>query len=217
MCLFCWQKCKPRSKLFLRLDIFSTFRGVHRLIFPYVPYTVIGLVHREPANVFLGKAKSCFRDWPFVYFSSGFISHVFGDDANTHTPTKRTLSASWPLPILSLAHTTFFFNCHHGKNTIFKFILFIYLFFYFFITQLPKIKGNLFQEPWKNFSIDPIQVFNSCIDNLANAAQKPRITALSQVDCWEKCSFPKRSKFVKKKKSWGSVPASVRCHGSKRK
>ena len=97
------------------------------------------------------------------------------------------------------------------------FLNLFYLFFYFFITQLPKIKENLFQEPWKNFSIDPIQVFNSCIDNLANAAQKPRITALSQVDCWEKCSFPKRSKFVKKKKSWGSVPASVRCHGSKRK
>ena len=98
------------------------------------------------------------------------------------------------------------------------FLNLFYLFFYFFITQLPKIRENLFQEPWKNFTIDPIQIFNSCIDNLANAAQKPRITSLSQVDCWEKCSFPKRSKFVKKKKkSWGSVPASVRCHGSKRK
>ena len=27
-------------------------------------------------------AKSCFRDWPFVYFSGGFISHLFGDYAN---------------------------------------------------------------------------------------------------------------------------------------
>ena len=192
MCLFCWQKCEPRSKLFL-----STFRGVHRLIFPYVPYTVIGLVHREPANVFLGKAKSCFRDWPFVYFSSGFISHVFGDDANTHTPTKRTLSASWPCPSY-LQPTQPFFSIANTAKT--PFLNLFYLFFYFFITQLPKIRENLFQEPWKNFSIDPIQLFNSCIDNLANAAQKPRITALSQVDCWEKCSFPKRSKFVKKKK-----------------
>ena len=49
MCLFCWQKCGPRPKLFLRLDIFSTFRGVHALIFIYVLYIVIGL-HEEPAN-----------------------------------------------------------------------------------------------------------------------------------------------------------------------
>ena len=26
--------------------------------------------------------KSCFRDWPFVCFSGGFISHLFGDYAN---------------------------------------------------------------------------------------------------------------------------------------
>ena len=39
-----------------------------------------------------------------------------------------------------------------------------------------------------------------------------RITHLeSQVDCWEKCSFPEKSGFVKK--SWGSVPAGVQCHG----
>ena len=41
--------CEPRPKLFLRLDIFSTFRGAHTLIFTYVPYIVIGL-HEEPAN-----------------------------------------------------------------------------------------------------------------------------------------------------------------------
>ena len=29
-----------------------------------------------------GKAKRCFLDWPFVYFSSGFNSHLFGDYAN---------------------------------------------------------------------------------------------------------------------------------------
>ena len=33
MCSVCWQKCGPRPKLFLRLDIVSTFRGVHTLIF----------------------------------------------------------------------------------------------------------------------------------------------------------------------------------------
>ena len=51
MCLFCWQKCGPRPKLFLRLDIFSTFRDVHTLIFTYVPYIVFGL-HEEPASFY---------------------------------------------------------------------------------------------------------------------------------------------------------------------
>ena len=43
---------------------------------------VIGL-HKEPANFYGGKkAKRCFRDWPFVYSCNGFISHLFGDNAN---------------------------------------------------------------------------------------------------------------------------------------
>ena len=43
---------------------------------------VIGL-HKEPANFYGGKkAKRCFRDWPFVYFSNSFIYRLFGDNAN---------------------------------------------------------------------------------------------------------------------------------------
>ena len=34
MCLFCWQKCRPRSKLFLRLYIFSTL--VNQIILTYL-------------------------------------------------------------------------------------------------------------------------------------------------------------------------------------
>ena len=34
MCLFCWQKCGPRSKLFLRLYIFSTL--VNQIILTYL-------------------------------------------------------------------------------------------------------------------------------------------------------------------------------------
>ena len=46
---------------------------------------------------------------------------------------------------------------------------------------------------------DPVQVFNACIDSLADAIQKLRITNLeSQVDCWEKCSFPEKSGLVQK-------------------
>ena len=46
---------------------------------------------------------------------------------------------------------------------------------------------------------DQVQVFNACIDSLADAIQKLRITHLeSQVDCWEKCSFPEKSGFVRK-------------------
>ncbi|CAH3124571.1 unnamed protein product [Pocillopora meandrina] len=41
--------------------------------------------------------------------------------------------------------------------------------------------------------------FNACIDSLADAVQKPRITHLeSQVNCWEKCSFTEKSEFVRK-------------------
>ena len=38
---FCSQKCGPRPKLFLRLNIFSTFRAVHSLIFPYLPHILL--------------------------------------------------------------------------------------------------------------------------------------------------------------------------------
>ena len=34
MCLFCWQNCRPRPKLFLRLDIFST--SVDHIILTYL-------------------------------------------------------------------------------------------------------------------------------------------------------------------------------------
>ena len=60
MCLFCWQKCGPSPKLFLRLDIFSTFLGVHTHIFPYVSYIVIGLEHEAPANFYKEKRRVAF-------------------------------------------------------------------------------------------------------------------------------------------------------------
>ena len=54
---------------------------------------VIGL-HKEPANFYRGKkAKRCFRDWPFVYFSNGFISHLFGDNANINMWTSDYMKA----------------------------------------------------------------------------------------------------------------------------
>ena len=55
MCSFCWQKCGPRPKLFLRLDIFSTFRGVHTLIFTYVPYIITDMRNRR---IFMGKSEA---------------------------------------------------------------------------------------------------------------------------------------------------------------
>ena len=67
MCLFCWQKCGPRPKLFLRLDIFSTFRGVHALIFIYVLYIFIGL-HEEPANFNREKRSVAFVTNRFLLF-----------------------------------------------------------------------------------------------------------------------------------------------------
>ena len=55
----CCQKCGPGPKLFPRLDIFSTFRGIHKLIFTYVPYIVIRL-HEEPANFYREKRSVAF-------------------------------------------------------------------------------------------------------------------------------------------------------------
>ena len=46
-----------------------------------MPYIFIGL-QEEPANFYREKAKRCVREWPFVYFSGGFFSHLFGDYAN---------------------------------------------------------------------------------------------------------------------------------------
>ena len=46
---------------------------------------------------------------------------------------------------------------------------------------------------------NPVQVFNKCIDSLANAIRQPRIDPLdSQVDCWEKCSNAERVEAVQK-------------------
>ena len=45
--------------MFLRLDAISTFRGVHTLIFTYVPHTDICL-HREPANFYREKRSVAF-------------------------------------------------------------------------------------------------------------------------------------------------------------
>ena len=59
MCSFCWQKCGPRLKLFLWFEIFSTFRGVHTLIFTYVLCIFIGL-QEEPVNFYREKRSLTF-------------------------------------------------------------------------------------------------------------------------------------------------------------
>ena len=81
MCSFCWQKCEPRPKLFLRLDIFSTFRSVPTLIFTYVSYIVIGL-HEEPENFYREKRSVALTTGDLFTFFGGFISRRFGDYAN---------------------------------------------------------------------------------------------------------------------------------------
>ena len=47
-------KMRTKTKTFFRLDIFSTFRRVHTLIFTYVSYIVIGL-HEKPENFYREK------------------------------------------------------------------------------------------------------------------------------------------------------------------
>ena len=67
MCSLCWQKWGPRPKLFPRLDIFLTFRGVRALIFTYVPYIVIGL-HEELANFYREKRSVAFVTGHLITF-----------------------------------------------------------------------------------------------------------------------------------------------------
>ena len=56
---------------------FSTFRGVHTLIFTYVPYIVISL-HGGPAN-FNWESEALFLWLAISLLSGGFISNLFGD------------------------------------------------------------------------------------------------------------------------------------------
>ena len=83
------------------------FRGVHTLIFPYVPYIVTGLVHEEPANFYREKRRVAFVTG-HLFTCVVVLSLICLVATQTHTPEKRTLSAQWPLPILPPAHTTFF-------------------------------------------------------------------------------------------------------------
>ena len=62
------QKCGPRPKLYLWLNIFSTFRGVYILIFPCALYCY-WLCTWGTSEFFQGKAKSCFRDSFLVVLS----------------------------------------------------------------------------------------------------------------------------------------------------
>ena len=50
----------PYVSSFEPICVRSTFRGVHTLIFTYVPYIVIGLHHEEPANFYREKQSVAF-------------------------------------------------------------------------------------------------------------------------------------------------------------
>ena len=56
MCSFWWKKCEPRPKLFLRLDAFSTFRGVHN----WFSHMCLILLHEEPENFYKEKRSVAF-------------------------------------------------------------------------------------------------------------------------------------------------------------
>ena len=125
---FRWQKCGPRPKLFLRLDIFSTFRGVHTLIFPYVPYIVTGLVHEEPANFYREKRRVAFvTGHLFTFLMVLSLICLVTSQTHTHTHTKKKdivclMTSARPT---SSPHKLFS-NSHHDERTS------------FLITNLPK-------------------------------------------------------------------------------
>ena len=85
MCSFCWQKCGSRPTDF----------SISCALYCY------WLSTWGTSEFLKGKAKSCFRDWPFAYFSGGFISHLFRYYANTHTNKKNTVC------LMTSVHPTF--------------------------------------------------------------------------------------------------------------
>ena len=109
MCSFCWQKCGSRPTDF----------SISCALYCY------WLSTWGTSEFLKGKAKSCFRDWPFAYFSGGFISHLFRYYSNTHTNKKDTVC------LMTSVHPTFsphnlFSNSHQDERTS------------FLISQLPK-------------------------------------------------------------------------------
>ena len=76
------KKCGPRLKLFLWFDIFSTFRGVHPLVFTYMCLILL-LAYMRNWQIFIGKSKALLSQlaiwllsWWF-YFSSVWWLHKY--------------------------------------------------------------------------------------------------------------------------------------------
>ena len=59
------------------------------------------LAYIRNRRIFIGKAKRCFRDWPFVYFFGGSISHLFGDYVNINMWKSDYMKAS-PPPFITI-------------------------------------------------------------------------------------------------------------------
>ena len=76
------KKCGLRLKLFLWFDIFSTFRGVHPLVFTYMCLILL-LAYMRNWQIFIGKSKALLSQlaiwllsWWF-YFSSVWWLHKY--------------------------------------------------------------------------------------------------------------------------------------------
>ena len=91
------QKCEPRPKLFLWIDIFSTFIGVHTLIFTCVDLIFL-LVYMRNRRIFTGKSEAL-PQWLAIclLFFGGFISRWFGDYANINM-WKSDYMKTWNSP-----------------------------------------------------------------------------------------------------------------------
>ena len=68
------QNCSFDLKYFQRLGVYTHW-------FSHMCFIFL-LAYKRTSEFLQGKAKRYFRDWPFVYFSDGFIPHLFGDYAN---------------------------------------------------------------------------------------------------------------------------------------
>ena len=106
MCSFHWQKCEPRSKLFIPLDIFSSFRGIYTLFSlcaVYCYWLTRGISHFYEERAYPHWQQNClfrqiFCHHPTLYKCGWFVAtwqfFAEADKFSIASPTKLTKSAN---------------------------------------------------------------------------------------------------------------------------
>ena len=107
MCSFHWQKCEPRSKLFIPLDIFSSFRGIYTLFSlcaVYCYWLTRGTSHFYEERAYPHWQQNClfrqiFCHHPTLYKCGWFVAtwqfFAEADKFSIASPTKFVPGKAW--------------------------------------------------------------------------------------------------------------------------